>query len=113
MRRPADALPTVLAVTDLRLDTGTRTATRGDRTFGMTTKEYAVLEALMRHPGEVMTREHLSTHAWDENYDPASNVIDVYIARLRKKVDAEGETPLLETIRGAGYRLGPPKVKGR
>ncbi len=114
LRRPADALPTVLAVEDLRLDTATRTAMRGPRAITLTTKEFAVLEALMRHPGTVMTREHLSAHAWDDNYDPASNVIDVYIARLRRKVDADGETPLLETIRGAGYRLGPPAPrKGR
>jgi DNA-binding response OmpR family regulator len=59
----------------------------------------------------VLTREHLATHAWDDNFDPASNVIDVYIARLRKKVDAPGEAPLFETIRGAGYRLGPPRPR--
>jgi two-component system copper resistance phosphate regulon response regulator CusR len=106
LRRPADVLPTVLQVQDLALDTGTRSARRGDRSIALTTKEFAVLEVLMRHPGEVITRERISEHAWDQNYDPFSNVIDVYIGRLRKKIDFPGEAPLVETVRGAGYRLG-------
>ena len=105
LRRPADALPPVLTVGDLTLDTGTRTARRGPRAVTLTAKEYAVLEALMRHPGQVLSREHISQHAWDDNYDPFSNVIDVYIGRLRKKIDLPGEPPMLETMRGAGYRL--------
>lgn len=105
LRRPADALPPVLHVGDLSLDTGMRSARRGLRTIALTAKEYAVLEVLMRHPGQVLTREHISQHAWDDNYDPFSNVIDVYIGRLRKKIDVPGELPMLETIRGAGYRL--------
>ncbi|MBI3790192.1 MAG: response regulator transcription factor [Gemmatimonadetes bacterium] len=108
LRRPAAAVPVTLTVGDLALDTATRVARRGARTIALTTKEFAVLETLMRHAGEVLTREHLAQHAWDDNFDPASNVIDVYIARLRKKVDADGESPLLATIRGAGYRLGEP-----
>lgn len=113
LRRPAGAAPTVLQVGELALDTATREARRGARAIALTTKEYAVLEALMRHPGEVMTREHISVHAWDDNYDPASNVIDVYIARLRRKVDAPGEAPMLATLRGAGYRLAAPPAPGR
>ncbi|HEU4587200.1 MAG TPA: response regulator transcription factor [Gemmatimonadales bacterium] len=113
LRRPAEALPVVLRVGDLALDTGTRRARRGTRDIVLTTKEYAVLEYLMRHPGRVLTRERISEHAWDENYDPLSNVIDVYIARLRRKVDLPGEPPLLETVRGAGYRLGTPATAGR
>jgi DNA-binding response OmpR family regulator len=105
LRRPATGLDPVLRVGALTLDTAARAARRGPRSIALTTKEFAVLEALMRHPGEVLTREHLSSHAWDENYDPASNVIDVYIARLRRKIDAPSEPPMLETIRGAGYRL--------
>lgn len=107
LRRPADVLPAVLQVHDLALDTGARAARRGDRSITLTTKEFAVLEVLMRHPGEVITRERISEHAWDQNYDPFSNVIDVYIGRLRKKIDFPGEFPLVETVRGAGYRLGP------
>lgn len=105
LRRSSDALPAVLNVADLTLDTSTRAARRGARPITLTTKEFSVLEVLMRHPGAVLTREHISQHAWDDNYDPLSNVIDVYIGRLRKKVDHDGEVPLVETVRGAGYRL--------
>jgi DNA-binding response OmpR family regulator len=105
LRRPADALPPVLHLGDLSLDTGNRSARRGHREIPLTAKEYAVLEVLMRHPGQVLTREHISQHAWDDNYDPLSNIIDVYIGRLRRKLDGPGEPPMFETMRGAGYRL--------
>ena len=105
LRRPGETLPAVLRVADLSLDTGGRSAHRGQREIPLTAKEFAVLEVLMRHPGTVMTREHISHHAWDDNYDPMSNVIDVYIGRLRRKIDHEGEVPLVETMRGAGYRI--------
>lgn len=106
LRRPSGAYPVLLEVHDLTLDTAARVAARGSRTIALTTKEFAVLEVLMRHGGEVVTRERISRHAWDDNFDPASNVIDVYVARLRRKIDGAGEPPLLETVRGAGYRLG-------
>ncbi len=106
LRRPADAFAPQLVVQDLTLDPATRSAHRGARAIALTTKEFAVLEVLMRRAGTVVTRERLSRHAWDDNFDPASNVIDVYIARLRRKIDPPDERPLLETIRGAGYRLG-------
>ncbi len=106
LRRPADPLPVTLRVADLELDIGLRAARRGEREISLTTKEFAVLEFLMRNPGRVVTREQLGDHAWDANFDPFSNVIDVYIARLRRKVDAPGEAPLIETVRGAGYRFG-------
>lgn len=105
MRRPDHAAPTVLQVEDLVLDPATREARRNGRVITLTTKEFAVLEVLMRAPGRVLTREFIGEHAWDDNFDPMSNVIDVYIARLRRKIDGEGETPLLSTVRGAGYRL--------
>ena len=105
LRRPADALPSVLTVGALSLDTGTRAARRNHREIALTAKEFAVLEVLMRHAGQVLTREHISQHAWDDNYDPFSNVIDVYIGRLRRKLEFPGESPMLETVRGAGYRL--------
>lgn len=110
LRRPAEALPAVLRVADLELDTGARRARRADREIPLTAKEFAVLEVLMRHPGTVMTREHISQHAWDDNYDPFSNVIDVYIGRLRRKIDRTGDAPLVETMRGAGYRIAEPRV---
>lgn len=110
LRRPAAALPATLVVHDLALDLGTRRARRGAgpaaREIALTTKEFAVLEVLMRRAGQVVTREQIGDHAWDDNFDPASNVIDVYVARLRRKLEADGEAPLLETVRGAGWRLG-------
>lgn len=107
LRRPADPIPDTLHVEDLELDTATRRGRRGAREFSLTTKEFAVLEYLMRNAGRVVSRAQISDHAWDANYDPFSNIIDVYIGRLRRKVDGEGEAPLIETVRGAGYRLGP------
>jgi len=109
MRRPAASLQAVLRAGDLTLDTATRVARRGDREIPLTTKEFAVLELLMRHPGVVLTRERISAHAWDDNYDPLSNVIDVYVGRLRRKIDHPGDAPLVETVRGAGYRLASPR----
>jgi two-component system copper resistance phosphate regulon response regulator CusR len=111
LRRPDHAAPTLLHVDDLVLDPSTREARRGERAIALTTKEFAVLEVLMRAPGRVLTREFIGEHAWDDNFDPGSNVIDVYIARLRKKVDGDGETALLSTVRGAGYRLGQPPAR--
>ena len=112
LRRPADGLPTVLTVGDVALDTGTRRARRGVagalRAIQLTGKEYAVLEYLMRQAGRVVTREQISAHAWDDNYDPLSNVVDVYVARLRRKLEAPGETAVLATVRGVGYRLDVP-----
>ncbi len=108
MRRPDHAAPTLLQVDDLVLDPATREARRNGRVITLTTKEFAVLEVLMRAPGRVLTREFIGEHAWDDNFDPMSNVIDVYIARLRRKVDGDGEMPLLSTVRGAGYRLAVP-----
>ncbi len=106
LRRPMESHPTQLVVEDLSLDPATRVARRGSREITLTTKEFAVLEVLMRGAGRVITRERLSQHAWDDNFDPSSNVIDVYIARLRRKIDMAPDRPLLETVRGAGYRLG-------
>jgi two-component system copper resistance phosphate regulon response regulator CusR len=113
LRRPEAALPTVYRVADLELDTATRVARRGGRIIDLTTKEFVVLEYLMRNAGRVLTREQISEHAWDANYDPFSNVIDVYVARLRRKVDAPGEPALIDTVRGAGYRLAAPAESHR
>lgn len=106
LRRPDHAAPAVLEVDELFLDPATREARRGTRVITLTTKEFSVLEVLMRAPGRVLTREFIGEHAWDDNFDPGSNIIDVYIARLRRKIDAPDEAPLLTTVRGAGYRLG-------
>jgi DNA-binding response OmpR family regulator len=111
MRRPADALPTRIVVDTLTLDPATRRAARGARAIELTTKEFVVLEYLMRNAGRVLSREQISEHAWDANYDPFSNVVDVYMSRLRKKIDGRGERPLIATVRGAGYRLGAPEKR--
>jgi two-component system copper resistance phosphate regulon response regulator CusR len=93
-------------VSDLTVDTQRRTASRGEREIRLTSKEYAMLEYLARNADRVVGRAELSEHVWDENHDPMSNAIEVYVNRLRRKVDAPGETPLIHTHRGAGYRLG-------
>jgi two-component system copper resistance phosphate regulon response regulator CusR len=92
-----------LTVGDLTLDTASRTAWRGGREIELTTKEYAVLEYLVENAGRVIGRAELAEHVWDENYDPFSNVIDVYIRRLRQKIDDGFPTRLIRTRRGAGY----------
>lgn len=108
LRRPDHAAPTVLQVADLVLDPATREARRGARVLALTAKEFAVLEVLMRAPGRVLSREFIGEHAWDDNFDPMSNVIDVYVARLRRKIDGLDDPVLLTTVRGVGYRLAPP-----
>jgi two-component system OmpR family response regulator len=95
----------VLAVGALRLDPATRQAWRGDTPIDLSTKEFALLEAFMRRPGEVLSRLELLEHAWDFGYENRSNVIDVYVRYLREKVDRPFGVTSLETVRGAGYRL--------
>jgi DNA-binding response OmpR family regulator len=104
-RRAPEFRPSVIAVADLLVDPSARSATRAGAAIPLTTTEYALLEFLARHAGSVLGRAEISAHVWDENYDPFSNVIDVYVARLRKKVDRPGLVPLLHTVRGAGYTL--------
>jgi two-component system copper resistance phosphate regulon response regulator CusR len=108
LRRGPELAPGVVTVGDLVVDTHAQRATRAGRDLGLTTKEYAMLEYLARRAGCVVGRAELSEHVWDENHDPLSNVIEVYIARLRKKVDGAGGPPLIATRRGAGYILAAP-----
>jgi two-component system OmpR family response regulator len=97
--------PTVLEVGSLRMDPATRRVWRADDEIALTAKEFALLEIFMRRPGEVLTRFELLEHAWDYAYENRSNVIDVYIRYLRRKVDRPFGVSSLETVRGAGYRL--------
>jgi two-component system, OmpR family, response regulator len=97
--------PVMLEVGDLRLDPATRQVWRGDEEIPLTTKEFALLEAFMRRPGEVLSRFHLLEHAWDYEYENRSNVVDVYVRYLRRKIDQPFGTESIETVRGAGYRL--------
>lgn len=104
-RRDRRERPVVLQVGDLSLDPARREVRRGDRAIELSAKEFAVLETLMRRPGEVLDRLDLIEHAWDHAYEARSNVVDVYVRRLREKVDRLFGRASLETVRGAGYRL--------
>jgi DNA-binding response OmpR family regulator len=90
---------------DLVLHTLTREVKYGSKTVDLTTKEYVILEYFMRHPNVVVTRSMLEEHAWDYDFDSMSNLIDVYIRRLRRKLDGANEKSIVQTVRGAGYRL--------
>ena len=106
-RRPKQLTAPRLAVADLELDLTSRDVRRNGRTIELTPKEYAVLEYLMRHPGRVMSRTLITEYAWDYHFDPGTNIVDVVINRLRKKVDAGQEKKLLHTVRGIGYVIKP------
>ncbi|HET9065335.1 MAG TPA: response regulator transcription factor [Gemmatimonadales bacterium] len=102
-RRPRQISSRVLTVADLELDMATREVHRGDQSIELTPKEYTVLEYLMRHQGRVMSRTLITEYAWDYHFDPGTNIVDVVINRLRKKVDAGFGQKLLHTVRGIGY----------
>jgi len=104
-RRAEPERPVVLEVGDLRLDPATRRVSRGSSEIPLSAKEFALLETFMRRPGEVLSRLTLLEHAWDLAYDNRSNVVDVYVRRLRRKLDEPFGRDSLETVRGAGYRL--------
>jgi two-component system OmpR family response regulator len=105
VRRGDAERPTVLKVSDLHLDPSTRGVRRGDSEVALSSKEFALLETFMRHPGEVLSRLHLLEHAWDFTYENRSNVVDVYVRRLRRKIDEPFGRSTLQTVRGGGYRL--------
>jgi two-component system OmpR family response regulator len=94
-----------LAVGDLKMDLLSRKVTRGDRAIQLQPREFKLLELLMRHAGNVVTRTMLLENVWNYHFDPQTNVIDTHISNLRHKIDAPSERPLLKTVRGAGYRL--------
>jgi two-component system OmpR family response regulator len=103
----AETAPTVLTVGDLELDLLRREVRRGDASIDLQPREFQLLEFLMRHAGQVVTRTMLLEGVWDYHFDPQTNVIDVHVSRLRAKIDRGFDRPLLHTIRGVGYRLGP------
>ena len=104
-RRPRALASPVLRVADLELDQATREVTRGDERIDLTPKEYAVLEYLMRHAGRVMSRTLITEYAWGYHFDPGTNIVDVVITHLRKKVDARHARKLIQTVRGVGYTV--------
>jgi DNA-binding response OmpR family regulator len=103
LRLRADRTPevTVLRVSDLSLDLRTRRAYVGDRAVDLSTREFALAEIFCRHPDQVLTREQLLSHVWGFDFDPGSNVVDVYVRYLRRKIGADR----IETVRGTGYRM--------
>jgi two-component system OmpR family response regulator len=105
VRRGDGERPAVLEVGDLRMDPATRDVRRGDTEIALSAKEFALLETFMRRPGEVLSRFHLLEHAWDFTYENRSNVVDVYVRRLRRKIDEPFGCSTLQTVRGGGYRL--------
>jgi DNA-binding response OmpR family regulator len=105
-RRTGEVRAAKLTVADLVLDTAAQTVFRGGRQIPVTTKEYALIEFLARNAGRVVGRAEIAEHVWDDNFDPFSNLIEVYVNRLRRKIDAGAAQPLLHTRRGAGYILG-------
>lgn len=102
----ADAQATRLSYDDLEVDLITRRVTRAGHRIELQPREFALLEFLLRHQGQVVTRTMLLEQVWDCHFDPGTNVIDVHVSRLRKKLDDGGNRPVLHTVRGAGYRLG-------
>jgi len=106
LRRRSTSRAPVLRLADLTLDPATREVTRGQRKVALTAREYALLEYFMRSVGRVLTRPMIAEHVWGLDFDPESNIIDVYVGYLRRKIDGDGERRLLHTVRGAGYMLG-------
>ena len=104
-RRPQQLRSPVLRVLDLELDTATHEARRGPDAIELTPKEYTVLEYLMRHTGRVMSRTLITEYAWDYHFDPGTNIVDVVINRLRKKIDSGHPRKLIHTVRGVGYTV--------
>jgi heavy metal response regulator len=105
LRRRAEAQAPVLRVADLTLDPATRTVKRAEQTIPLTNREFALLEYFLRNPGRVLTRTTIAEHVWNYSFDSDTNIIDVYVNYLRKKIDAEREPKLLHTVRGVGYVL--------
>ncbi|MFL6335920.1 MAG: response regulator [Pyrinomonadaceae bacterium] len=109
LRRGRAVRPALVNVADLRIDTRAHAVERAGRQIELTAKEYALLEYLARERGRVLTRAEIAEHVWDENFDPLSNLIDVNINRLRRKVDDGFAVPLIHTRRGEGYMLAAPE----
>jgi two-component system copper resistance phosphate regulon response regulator CusR len=105
-RRGPALVPETLSVADLEVDLGSRSVSRGGRPIQLTAKEFALLEFFVRHAGQVVDRAAITAHVWDENHDPFTNVLEVLVRRLRRKIDDPYARKLIHTLRGAGYRFG-------
>ncbi|HMA48597.1 MAG TPA: response regulator transcription factor [Magnetospirillaceae bacterium] len=104
-RLQVDAGATQLGVGDLQMDVRSRKVTRAGRAITLQPREFQLLEYLMRHVGQVVTRTMLLENVWDYHFDPQTNIIDVHISNLRQKIEIQGEKPLVKTVRGAGYMM--------
>jgi DNA-binding response OmpR family regulator len=111
LRRESSSKSGVLRIADLELDPASHTVQRGGQVIEMTAKEFSILEYLMRHPNHLITRAMAEEHLWNYDHIVASNVVDVYIRRLRCKIDDPWPVKLIETVRGAGYRIRVPEGK--
>ena len=107
-RRSGEAQPVLLQLADLTLNTVTRQARRGDEVIELSTREYRLLEHFLRSPGRICSRMELLEAVWDYSFDPGTNVVDVYVGRLREKIDTGHEPKLLHTVRGYGYVFKKP-----
>jgi DNA-binding response OmpR family regulator len=105
-RRRPSLTPRQVCVADLEVYLATRAVRRGGRAVELTAKEFALLEVFVLHAGEVLDRATITAHVWDENHDPFTNVLEVLVRRLRRKIDDDFEPKLIQTLRGAGYRFG-------
>jgi DNA-binding response OmpR family regulator len=105
LRRSELTRPPVLRVGDLVLDPGTHRVTRGTLELALTPKEYAILEVLMRHAGQLVSRARIAESVWQDAPDEPGNLVDVHVSHLRRKVDTDGRSPLIHTVRGRGFRL--------
>jgi DNA-binding response OmpR family regulator len=106
LRRAAERSPAPLVVGDLRIDPRSRRAARADQPIELTAREFDVLEFLVRRSGDVLSKQDILTGVWEFAFDGDPNIVEVYVARLRRKVDDPFEPPLIATVRGAGYRIG-------
>src|SRR5271170_7414761 len=109
LRRPKDLRPSQIVVGDLELDTAAQTARRGSRSISLTAKEYALLEFLARNANRVVGRSEIAEHVWDESFDPFSNLIEVYVNRIRRKLGEQDGKPLVQTRRGAATFFALPQ----
>jgi two-component system copper resistance phosphate regulon response regulator CusR len=107
LRRDSRLHPDIFEIDDLTIDSASHRVSRADREIQLTAKEYALLEHLARNAGRLISRSEIAAHVWDDSFDPFSNTIEVYINRLRKKIDGSHPTKLLHTRRGEGYILEP------
>jgi two-component system copper resistance phosphate regulon response regulator CusR len=105
-RRPRDLEPETIEIADLKVDVARRHVSRGGRDIELTAKEFALLACFVEHRGQVIDRPLITSHVWDDNHDPFTNVLEVLVRRLRRKIDDGFDPKLIHTYRGAGYRLG-------